>query len=82
MGTIPGYTGTGFVDLFTEGGGNFWVVNSPYDPSESKGMHKFDHSGVELDFYPLDEWGSGITWANGYIWISRAPARIDAYDFP
>ena len=82
MGTVSGYTGSGFIDVFTMGNGYFWAIDSPMDPDADHGMHKYDNSGTEVGFYPLDEWGSGITWANGYIWMSRAPVRIDAYDFP
>ena len=81
-GNVPGYTGSGFIATFTMGNGYFWAINSPHSPGDSHGMHKYDNSGSEVGFYPLDEWGGGITWANGYLWMSRAPARIDAYDFP
>ena len=81
VGTVPGYRGTGGIELLCEGGGYLWLFNSALNPGDSKGMHKFDKTGVEVDFFPLDSWGAGITWANNYIWIPMAPARIDAYDF-
>lgn len=72
---VPGVTGT--VDLFCEGGGYFWMLING-----EMGARQIDSTGNPVNFFPLDQYGQGITWDGTYHWMSMAPSRIDAYDFP
>ncbi len=63
---------------FCEGGGYLWVL----DAAPGFGIHKFDKTtGSEVNYFDLSQFGNGITWDGSYLWMSRAPVRIDAYDF-